>query len=255
MKQFIRRVYNALGYEIHRRVGDAYPERTNPFLQQKVLLDRVLDPVIFDVGAHVGTVTRQYRLLFPNATIYSFEPFPESFEKLRDSFASDRLVHSYQLGFADRIGIAVFNVNIEATTNSLLPTDAAGSSFWGDKVLDTTQHIEVEITTLDAFCQDHDVKHIDILKIDTQGAEKLVLQGSDRMLQEKSISYVYAEMLVVPTYQGQAKFHELIEFLDNRGYSLFSIYNPDYRSGSNRLLQVDAIFFSECVKAHSSVRF
>ncbi len=36
--------------------------------------------VIFDVGAHKGQTTAQYRALYPKATIYPFEPYPPSFE-------------------------------------------------------------------------------------------------------------------------------------------------------------------------------
>jgi FkbM family methyltransferase len=248
VKGIIKRAFNTLGYEIHRPLVDLHPERVDPFLQKKLLLDNIPNPIVFDVGAHVGSITRQYRSLFPTAAIYSFEPFPESFQKLRAAFASDRLVHPYQLGFAEKAGVLPFNVNIEEMTNSLLMTDASGSSFWGHGVLDTAHQIDVEITTLDAFCQEKEIKHIDLLKIDTQGAEKRVLEGSMHMLQEKAISYVYTEILLVPTYKGQSKFYEVVELLDNHNYSLFSIYNPDYRSGSNRLLQVDAIFFCESAK-------
>jgi FkbM family methyltransferase len=242
VKQFIKRVINASGYEIRRRVVDPHPVRRDPFRQQSALLGGVTDPLIFDVGANVGRVAREYRRLFPNATVYAFEPSPESFRGLQAMFASDRLVLPYQLGFAERAGTLPFNVNSDPGTNSLLMTEGAGSSFWGKNILDTIQQIEVEISTVDAFCQENDIKHIDILKIDTQGAEVRVLQGSERMLGEKRVSCIYAEILLVPTYQGQGKFHEILKLLDNNSYSLFSIYNFDYRPGSDRLLQVDAIF-------------
>jgi FkbM family methyltransferase len=242
VKRFIKRVINASGYEIQRRVVDPHPERRDPFLQQRALLGCVTAPLIFDVGANIGSVTCEYRRLIPNATIYAFEPFPESFRRLQAMFASDRLVHPHQLGFAERASTLPFNVNSDPVTNSLLMTDVAGSSFWGKNILDTIQEIEVEIATVDAFCQTNDIKHIDILKIDTQGAEARVLQGSERMLGDKRISCIYAEILLVPTYQGQGKFREILALLDNHSYSLFSIYNCEYRPGSNRLLQVDAIF-------------
>ena len=242
MKKFIKKAFNVSGYEIRRRVIDPKYEPRDSFLQQKALLGAVTDPLIFDVGANVGEVTGEYRRLFPNAIIYAFEPFPESFRRLQATFASDRRVHPHQLGFAARAGTVPFNVNSDAVTNSLLMTDAVGSSFWGINILDTIQQIEVEIVTVDAFCQTNDIKHIDILKIDTQGAERLVLEGSGRMLFEKRISCVYTEILLVPTYQGQGKFHEILGLLDSYSYKLFSMYNFQHRLGSNRLLQVDAIF-------------
>jgi FkbM family methyltransferase len=245
MKELIHKAFRALGYDIHRRTVGAQDERNDPFLRQKALLGAVRGPlVIFDVGAHVGSITGVYRSLFPNATIYAFEPFPESFRKLQTSFASDRFIRPYQLGFADKSGTASFNVNEDKMTNSLLMTETAAVSFWGG-VVQTIGEIEVDVTTVDEFCDKNDIDHVHILKVDTQGAEKRVFEGSDRMLREKRISCIYTEMLVVPTYARQGKFHEILEVLDSRGYSLFSMYNFDFRPGTNRLLQVDAVFFHD----------
>lgn len=239
MKQLIKKVANAFGYEIRRQGVDP---RHDPFFQQKSLLKGLAAPVIFDVGASVGSVTGLYRHLWPNATIHAFEPFPESFRTLKATFASDRLIHAHELGFAERAGSLSLNVNNVPDTSSLLPSDAAGSSFWGKTILDTVQQVDVEIATVDAFCQNNNIGQIDILKIDTQGAEARVLRGADMMLREKRISCVYAEVILVPTYQGQGKFHEILKLLDDHCYSLFSIYNLAYRPWSDRLLQLDAIF-------------
>jgi FkbM family methyltransferase len=245
MKGLIHRSFRAFGYDIHRHTVGAQDERNDPFLQQKALLGACpSEPIIFDIGAHVGGVTSVYRRLFPMATIYAFEPFPESFRKLQTSFASDRFIRPYQLGFADRPGTIPFNVNEDKMTNSLLMTEAAAVSFWGN-VVQKIGETEVEVTTVDEFCERNDVDQVHIMKVDTQGAEKRVLQGADRMLREKRISCIFTEILLVPTYAGQGKFHEILELLDNRGYNLFSMYDFDFRPGSNRLLQVDAIFFPE----------
>jgi FkbM family methyltransferase len=253
MKQLIKKVANALGYEIRRQ--GVYP-RHDPFSQQKALLKGVTDPVIFDVGASVGSVTGLYRQLWPNATIHAFEPFLESFRTLKATFASDRLIHAHQFGFAERVGSLSLNVNNVPDTNSLFPSDAAGSFFWGKTITDTIQQVEVEISTVDAFCQTNGIAHVDLLKIDTQGAEARVLQGSEAMLREKRISCVYLEIILVPTYQGQAKFHEILKLLDDRSYSLFSIYNLVYRPWCDRLLQFDAIFTAtESGTAHAGEGF
>ena len=58
------------------------PGFRDSFTAQKALFDGSDCRVIFDVGAYVGKVTIIYRDLFPEATIYSFEPFPDSFRDL-----------------------------------------------------------------------------------------------------------------------------------------------------------------------------
>jgi hypothetical protein len=42
-------------------------------------------PVLFDVGANVGSYTRLLHEAFPKATIYSFEPNPNTFEILKSN--------------------------------------------------------------------------------------------------------------------------------------------------------------------------
>jgi FkbM family methyltransferase len=243
MKKVIRRTLQKFGYDINRYKKDEYPERRDPFLQQKLLCQNRSKVIIFDVGAHVGTITALYRQLFPNAEIYAFEPFQESFKKLQAASAHDRLVHAIELGLSDNAGTVRLNVNKSEMTNSLLETTKSAKSFWGGDILDAVGHCNIEVTTIDAFCRHNAIEKIDILKIDAQGLEERILAGAASMLGEKKISYIYAEMILVPTYEGQGKFHEVLSLLDGLGYSLFSVYNFDYRPSSNRLLQLDAIFF------------
>ncbi len=40
-------------------------------------------PIIFDVGAHRGESVRFFKSIFPQSTIYSFEPDPDNFDHLR----------------------------------------------------------------------------------------------------------------------------------------------------------------------------
>jgi hypothetical protein len=97
----------------------------------------------------------------------------------------------------------------------------------------------VATTSVDRYCADAKVAHIDILKIDVQGAEWGVLQGARRMLQARQVSLIYTELIVSPTYQGQHKLHEYLAFFETLGYELLDFYNPVRRNG--RLLQADAI--------------
>jgi hypothetical protein len=54
--------------------------------------------VIFDVGANVGTVTKQFREYFPSAQIYSFEPVGPTFEYLIENTKGLRSVECFNMG-------------------------------------------------------------------------------------------------------------------------------------------------------------
>ncbi len=125
-------------------------------------------------------------------------------------------------------------------------TDERGASFWGEGLLDTKSQIEVNTTAIDAFCTESGISHIDILKMDVQGAEYSVLEGARDLLANQGISLIYMELMLCPTYQGQRKFHEYLSFLDSFGYDLLDLVNQSRRH--NQLIVADAVFLSSSFK-------
>jgi hypothetical protein len=47
------------------------------------------EPVILDVGAHYGESVVYFKTLFPKASIYSFEPDPDSYKTLSSAAVSE----------------------------------------------------------------------------------------------------------------------------------------------------------------------
>jgi FkbM family methyltransferase len=220
------------GYEIRK-----YP---NPFAFQKLLLSGVQAPIIFDAGAHRGYITTRYHRLFPAGTIYAFEPFPESFSILEKTQKTTRKIHPLNLALSNKTGRSVFHANFSAATNSLLPTDLNAQASWPKGQLDTIKTISVETTTLDDFCDKHDIDHIDLLKMDVQGAEYLILEGAKNLLSQGKIGLIYTEILISPSYEGQINFYEFLERMHTAGFDLYGIYNISPPKG--QIKQIDAIF-------------
>jgi len=206
-----------------------------------MLLSGVARPIIFDVGANKGDITKQYRVLFPNGMVYAFEPFPESYARLVQATQADPLVFPQPIALGSEAGKFAMQANLSSFTNSLLETDEAAGTYWGSGMVETSSRIEVEVTTLEAFCRSHQIDHIDILKLDTQGTETRILRGASGLLCEARITVVYTELLMVPTYKGQGKVHEMLKLLEDNNYVPLSFYNPTHRD-DGRLLQMDAIF-------------
>lgn len=237
LKEFIRRRILAAGYEVrHKSTATA-----DPFRQQSILLAGVPAPVIFDVGANRGTIAEKYRNAFPDATIYAFEPFSDVFKELEQRVSGDRQIIPRMSALGSAPGNTELRVNAASVTNSLLETEDSAASFWGEGLMETTTTAEVEVDTIDEFCRKNRIEGIDVLKIDTQGTEHEVLKGAAGMLSGGRIRVIYTEMIVVPSYKGQSKPHELMGFLDGFGYDLFGLYNLWSRN-DGRLLQMDAIF-------------
>lgn len=201
---------------------------------------------ILDIGAYVGEVALVYRRFFPRATIYCFEPFPESFTKLRES-AKDPMMKFYQTAVSDATGTDKINVNSDPTCNSFFGRPKVGPRYYsGDS--ENVGEIEVKTVTVDDFCDANNISHIDILKIDVEGAEKKVLRGAGRRLKNCAIDLIYTEVMFVPHYEGGCLFHEISYLLEQYGYTLFDLYNLK-RAKDGQLRWGNALFVSPSARA------
>lgn len=83
---------------------------------------------------------------------------------------------------------------------------------------------------------------IDLLKLDVQGAEFLVLNGSKKSLQEKKIKNILLEINLASGYVKQKSLNYYISFFKKYDYELFSFVNMGYRKKDQYLLCLDAVF-------------
>jgi len=217
------------------------PKIENPFQAQKRLFDKATSLVIFDVGAYVGDITRTYRNIFPEATIYCFEPFPDSFKKL-SRLTDGKFVKCYQLALCEVNGRAKLQVDSDPSCNSLFSRPKSGARYYSNKAQNIGQ-IEVETKTLDTFCNRENISEIDILKLDVEGAEIKVLQGASEKLGKKHIGLIYTEVMFVPHYECGCLFYEVSGFLFQYGYTLFNLYNLK-RARNSQLRWGNAIYVS-----------
>jgi hypothetical protein len=116
------------------------------------------------------------------------------------------------------------------------------------KAAENTEAVEVNTTTIDHFCDTESVRHIDILKLDVEGAEIKTLKGAHNKLAKQDISTIYTEVMFIPHYEGACMFHELTSFLSQYGYTLFNLYGLK-REKNGQLRWGNAIFLSPHVRA------
>lgn len=197
---------------------------------------------ILDIGAWIGKTSLKYGETFPNSKIHAFEPFPQSFQKLKETTHSlrNRLVLN-ELAVSNEVGLATFNSNKIETTNSLLSSTSTDSEH--DFFRDTVATIEVATTTLDAYCDEAMVDRINILKMDTQGGELKVLQGAERLLSERRIDLIYCEVSFVAMYKDSPLFHDICAFLEKRDYVLHGLYGI-VKNEFGQIAWGDALFYS-----------
>ena len=80
--------------------------------------------------------------------------------------------------------------------------------------------------------------------MDIQGNELEALRGAERIIQSGNVALIYTETTFVPHYESGVLFAALNSHLNERGFSLFNLYNL-HSARFGQLRFGDAIFVSE----------
>lgn len=225
------------------------PQPIGPWLAATAILQNVhpRDMVIFDVGAHFGNVTEVFRRMWPKSMIYCFEPEPEGIDELNRRFqGKDDRVTVVPAALGRRCETRPFHVGGQRKEmSSLYPRPKDGRRYYRHQL---DEIIRVPVLTVDAFLEEEPVDHVNLIKVDVQGAEKDVIKGAAGALSEQKIDLVYMEVLFVEIYKGSSLFHQLCTQMLRYGYQLFDIYNLQ-RSWINRQLKYgDAMWVSPRIR-------
>ena len=223
-----------LDFEVRR-----YNKGTSGELRRNAVLKRYNVDLIIDVGANIGIFGKEIRRSGYKGKIVSFEPLADAFEKLKESIKSDPnwIAYNYALGAEN--GIQQINISANSHSSSILKildthTKAEGTASYIGKQ-------EIQIKALDSVFNDikRDAREV-FLKIDTQGFELNVLKGAINSL--SYISTIQLEMSLLPLYEGQPLYNEIMEFLHLRHFKLIDLEPgfADLKTGT--LLQFDGIF-------------
>jgi FkbM family methyltransferase len=144
--------------------------------------------VVFDVGAFRGEWAAFAARAFPEATIYAFEPSSDNFSRLETRTNGKRVVLT-KGAVSNTVGTqTLYSSPNRPMLNSIFQRDLSPLG------IEMSDEEQVDVTTIDLFCAEHEVDHIDFLKIDAEGADLAVLEGATRMLADGKIGAVQFEM-------------------------------------------------------------
>jgi 2-O-methyltransferase len=172
-------------------------------------------PVILEAGAHKGSDTVELAKMWPNGTIYAFEPVPEIFKRLAKNTRNCNNVTCYQLALGSVQGSDEMYVSTGASdgSSSLLPPKKHLEIF---PTIYFDEKIQVSIVTLDDWAKEKNIKAIDFLWLDLQGMELKVLQSGCTIL--KTVKAIYSEVSSIEGYEHQNLYSELRDWLETEGF-------------------------------------
>ena len=84
------------------------------------------------------------------------------------------------------------------------------------------------------------INKIDLLKVDVQGAESLVFEGSHNTLKRTKV--VIVEICFFDYYENKGGFFDIEKFLKPKGFSLFTISEISYNPMNGRTDWVEVIY-------------
>lgn len=180
---------------------------------------------IFDVGANKGQTVERFLKMFPEAeAIHSFEPQKQVFEELQKFASPFPQVHCHHLALGREEGTVTFTPVGDSQTTSLLPSKNSQSS--GE---------EITLTRLDTFCQQQNIPHIDLLKVDAEGMDLEVLRGAEATLKAGKVDFVYAECGFLKNRQPRGiwvPITDLADYLYDLGFTPVTVYETVLRTST-----------------------
>ncbi len=205
-----------------------------------IVLNQKPVATIFDIGANEGQSALEFNHQFPKSRIFSFEPFPETYDILLHKTKQFENVSCHNFGMAEKACLQNFYFSEHSCLNSISPPGDEWA--WKNQPLSGVRRVSFD--TIDNFCRYSQIKTIDILKVDVQGSENLVLQGASRMLADGSIRSVKLEVIFIDLYAKQATFSELIQTMLAYNFKFMGFYDQFY-DDYGRLYWGDAVFIHE----------
>jgi FkbM family methyltransferase len=193
---------------------------------------------IFDVGAYTGGTVTGYRDAFPDAEIWAFEPVPATYEQLvQETQRLDR-IRAINLAMGARPGIAYIPTKV--SDKAMLVSDERPGT------------VPVQVVTGDAFCDEHGVDRIGLLKIDTEGTDLDVLVGFHCMLGTRRVDLVYVEAGTHARNLRHVPLERFKGYLEPMGFAICRMYSMAHERPGPHLRRVDALFVSpQLIERHS----
>lgn len=150
---------------------------------QAAVLHHFPNPVVFDIGAHIGDWTGSLlrQCTAGDAVVHAFEPCRGTFELLERRALKWKGVTLTRAACSDRLGIGSLGVDGTASGINALVNERL------------TTREEVALMTVDAYCQEHSIAHINLMKVDTEGHDLSVLAGARGLLGSQAVDVIQFE--------------------------------------------------------------
>jgi FkbM family methyltransferase len=113
------------------------------------------------------------------------------------------------------------------------------TSRWGSSYRNVTEHM----LTIDIVAKQNQLRNIDMIKMDIQGAELMALKGAKETL--KTVKVIYLEINTVPLYPEAPQIMDVLPFMKDLGFTLFDVSDVLRQGGMT--VAFDGLFVKDSV--------
>jgi len=174
--------------------------------------------VVLDIGANAGIYSLlASRIVGPAGHVYAFEIGPEEIRLFRHNLQLNGVENVTLLAYAvsDQTGQASFALAQDGAMNSLAQNDHPHQAIQSWLTVDTI--------TLGEAARRHGIDRVDFIKMDVEGAEKLVFEGGLDALRAWKPRYILFEASNLTTSGFGYRVADLIDYLDANGFAVYAL--------------------------------
>ena len=242
IKKLVKKTINKLGFDLKRYNPQHIQLNFDDLLKDKISNN----PIIFDVGANKGQSVEKYLKIFDKPIIHSFEPIKTEFDYMYSKFRNNKNIYLNNFALGDKTEEKEFNITANtsnSTFNKINPcTEWLKKSSKRHNTTEkgyVTSTQKVNVIKLDDYCKDKNINVIDLLKIDTQGYEDKVLEGSFYSIKQNNIKVIVSEIIFGNVYDKYFSFSDIEKFIIPYNFRMVGI---DLNSNN---LFTDETFFAD----------
>lgn len=213
---------------------------------------------IIDVGCNNGDTINEFQKVFKCKKIYGFEPQKDCIEKLKVRFKNRKNIEIYNYALDNKIQKKYFYEHLygdvysgfyKININSMDHIDLKNRKRKKNNITKYKKTINkkvlVKTTTLDDFIKKKKIKRINLLKLDTQGSEHRILQGTKTNLNK--IDVIITEIQFWDYYSHKSDFYN-IEKIIRKHFELYDISYVAKNPENFRTDYIDAIYVNKNLK-------
>ena len=192
---------------------------------------------IFDVGANIGNTAKLFYRYFPKTNITCFEPFNNTYNALLKNIKNNSSIRAIKIALGDSQNEMEIPVMPESQSdlNSLLLSLSNESN--------TLKKENIQIETIDNFLKKHsDIQSIDLLKIDTEGYDKKVIEGALETIKAGRIKMIFTEVGFSSFNKRHIHFTLMLSFMESLGFHFIGLFGMDIRKLEQNMQFGNALF-------------